>query len=395
MSSNRSSATTRRLADQVLELPDLEGLSHLLTQELPRTLGLSGATLLLWDRKLNSFQAVASGETRIKNIELGQEGVATPEARYLISEGELIETAGGSGEGALLPLMARSGLVGMLVLGGRKDPRRRGLLTASELKMLSVVSARAALALENHLYQRELIATERMAALGTMASMLAHDFRGPMTVIRGYAECLLDAGVSDGEVKSRAELIVQMVDRLERMTAETLDFARGGGRLARRPVVFPDLLEEWGAELAQELPGLEVVRDLRIPPNTHGFIDADKLRRVIANIAANANDAMGGRGRLHMIAHVVEEPGAQNESLRLVLVLRDEGPGVHPDVRERLFEPFVTRGKRGGTGLGLAIARRFIEDHGGTLELLSSGPGAAFQISVPLAALPVAAATAG
>jgi signal transduction histidine kinase len=396
MSSKPHSATTRRLADQVLELPDLEGLSQLLTQELPRSLGLSGATLLLWDRKLNSFQAVVAGETRMKSIELGQEGVAAPEARYLISEGELIETAGGSGEGALLPLMARSGLVGMLVLGGRKDPRRRGLLTASELKMLTVVSARAALALENHLYQRELIATERMAALGTMASMLAHDFRGPMTVIRGYAECLLDAGVSDGEVKSRAELIVQMVDRLERMTAETLDFARGGGRLARRPVVFPDLLEEWGTELAQELPGLDVVRELRIPPNTHGFLDADKLRRAIANIAANAYDAMGGGGRLHMIAHVVEEPRPNGESgLRLVLVLRDEGPGVHPDVRERLFEPFVTRGKRGGTGLGLAIARRFIEDHGGTLELLSAGPGAAFQISMPLAALPVAVASAG
>jgi signal transduction histidine kinase len=388
----RHSATTRRLADQVLELPDLEGLSHLLTQELPRTLGLAGATLLLWDRKLNSFQAVVAGETRIQSLELGQEDAAAPEARYLISEGELIETAGGSGDGALLPLMARSGLVGMLVLGGRKDPRRRNLLTPSELKMLSVVSARAALALENHLYQRELIATERMAALGTMASMLAHDFRGPMTVIRGYAECLLEADVSDGEVKSRAELIVQMVDRLERMTAETLDFARGGGRLARRPVVFPDLLEEWGTELSQELPGLEVVRQLSIPPNTHGFLDADKLHRAIVNIAANAHDAMGGRGRLHMIAHVVEEPrpGQEGESLRLVLVLRDEGPGVHPDLRERLFEPFVTRGKRGGTGLGLAIARRFIEDHGGSLELVSEGAGAAFQISVPLAVLPAA-----
>jgi signal transduction histidine kinase len=384
-----SSARTRvlkRLAEEVLEQPDLDGLSQLLTQELPRCLGLSGATLLLWDRKLNSFEALAVGETRIKAIQPGGEAVAAPEARYLISEGALIETAGGTGEGALLPLMARSGLVGMLVLGGQKGRPRKTPFAQDELRVLSALAARAALALENHLYQRELIASERMAALGTMASMLAHDFRGPMTVIRGYAECLLEAGVSDGEVRSRAELIMQMVDRLERMTAETLDFARGGGRLARRPVVLPDLLEEWAPELEMELPGLEIVRELSIAPNTRGSIDADKMRRAITNIAANAREAMGGKGRLHMIADVAEEPrpGQQENSLRLRLVLRDEGPGVHAEIRERIFDPFVTRGKSGGTGLGLAITRRFIEDHGGTIELLPEGPGAAFRISLPL-----------
>jgi signal transduction histidine kinase len=284
------------------------------------------------------------------------------------------------------------------VLGGRRGLRRRRVLSKPELKLLSALATRAAMALENQLYQRELIASERMAALGHMASMLAHDFRGPMTVIRGYAECLMDAGVSDGEVRSRAELIMQMVDRLERMTAETLDFARGGGRLARRGVVFPDLLEEWATELASELPGLEIVRDLRIPPNTPGSLDADKLRRAITNIAANAHDAMSGAGRLHMTAYLAEDSrgGSNNNSdddgQTLVLILRDEGPGVHPEVRERLFEPFVTRGKRGGTGLGLAISRRFIEDHGGSLELLPTGPGASFRLSLPLHARPLPAA---
>ena len=393
-----STARTRilkRLAEEVLELPDLDGLSQLLTQQLPQCLGLSGATLLLWDRKLNSFEALAVGETRIKSIQPGGEAVAAPEARYLISEGALIETAGGSGEGALLPLMARSGLVGMLVLGGQKGRARKNPFAQDDLKVLCALSSRAALALENHLYQRELISTERMAALGTMASMLAHDFRGPMTVIRGYAECLLEQGLSDGEVRSRGELIMQMVDRLERMTAETLDFARGGGRLARRTVMLPDLLEEWANGLEHELPGLLVARDLRIPPNTPGSIDADKVRRAITNVASNAREAMGGHGRLYMSAEVVEEPrpGRQDNGLRLMLMLRDEGPGVHPEIRERLFDPFVTRGKSGGTGLGLAIARRFIEDHGGTIELLQEGPGATFRISMPLGvATPVIAA---
>jgi len=67
-------------------------------------------------------------------------------------------------------------------------------------------------------------------------------------------------------------------------------------------------------------------------------------------------------------------------------VLADEGPGVPAEIRDRVFDPFVTAGKKGGTGLGLAVARRFVEDHGGTLELLpaSQGPGARFRIVLPL-----------
>lgn len=369
--------------DQVLEIPDLEGLSRFLSRELPKALGTDGVTLLVWDRKLDTFEAMTPGETRIRTVRPGGDSVPAPATRHLISDGELIETAGGSGDGALLPLLARSGLVGMLVLASRKG-RRKQPYDRTELRLLSGLAARTALALENHLYHRERIASERMAALGTMAGMLAHDFRGPMTVIRGYAECLLEAGVSDGEVRSRAELIIQMVDRMERMTGETLDFARFGARLARRAVVLPDLLEDWAAELSTELAGLEIVRDFHVPPQTHGLLDVDKLRRTVWNIAANARDAMGGSGRLHMSAHLHEEsrPGTDDVTV-LALLLRDEGPGIPAEIRDRVFEPFVTK-KRGGTGLGLAISRRFVEDHGGTLELLPEGPGAVFRISLPL-----------
>jgi signal transduction histidine kinase len=106
-------------------------------------------------------------------------------------------------------------------------------------------------------------------------------------------------------------------------------------------------------------------------------MDVDKLRRAIGNIAANARDAMGGFGRLHLEADM--------EDGRLVLLVRDEGPGVPEAIRDRVFEPFVTQGKKGGTGLGLAVTRRFVEDHGGTVELLPQGPGARFRIVLPLA----------
>jgi signal transduction histidine kinase len=94
---------------------------------------------------------------------------------------------------------------------------------------------------------------------------------------------------------------------------------------------------------------------------------------------------MGGKGGFHVEARLREG--------RLVLTLADDGPGVPPEIAERLFDPFVTRGKKNGTGLGLAVARRFVEDHGGTIELLREGPGARFRITLPLQSAPASAVT--
>ena len=377
------SAALRRLADRALEVPDLEALARLLTRELPLALDVEDATLLLWDRKLDSFEVLSSGGKTGGTLKAGQV-VDAPEARFLLADGVLLETPSRQGEGVLVPLLARSGLVGMLVLGARRGRRRRPL-RAVESRELSSLAARAALALENHLYQREVIDSERMAALGTMAGMLAHDFRGPMTVIRGYAETMADDPAVPADFRDRARLITRMVDRLERMTTETLDFARGGRRLARRSLELRALLEELAAGVQAELPTLEVIRDFQVPPDAVAALDVDKLRRVLGNIAANARDAMGGQGRLHLAAELASPSGGDG-GRRLVLTVADEGPGVPPEIRDRLFEPFVTRGKKSGTGLGLAVARRFVEDHGGTLELLPEGPGARFRIAMPLGA---------
>ncbi len=233
--------------------------------------------------------------------------------------------------------------------------------------------------LENHLYLKELVATERVAALGTMAGMLAHDFRTPMTVIRGYAEILRDEATTDA-ARERAQIIIGMVDRLDRMTRETLDFARAGGQLARRPVDVAFLVEEIFGSLERELPGLTVLRRVDLPAELTAALDTDKLRRAVFNIAANARDAMKGTGRLYAEAAIEGDrrtgPARRetDEPLWLVLTLADEGPGVPPAIRDTVFDPFVTEGKKGGTGLGLAVTRRFVEDQGGTVELLPRAP---------------------
>jgi signal transduction histidine kinase len=371
----------RRLADRVLETPDLDALARLLTQDLPRALRLPAATLMVWDRKLERFQTVTPGETHVHPVSGGTpDGTASP-PRWLIAEGLLLETPGADADGALLPLRARTGLVGTLVLSLRSR-RRREPFQPSEAKLLWLLACRSAFAVENHLYLAEIVASERMAALGTMAGMLAHDFRGPMTVIRGYAELLAEGPVPPDDVRHRAGLIVQMVDRLERMTSETLDFARGAGRLARRSLGIAALLDDVARGLERELPGLKVEVDVRLPVDAQAELDADKVRRAVGNIAANAHDAMGGRGVLHLRARLAPPENGTDD--RLVIELEDEGPGVSADIRDRLFDPFVTRGKKGGTGLGLAVSKRFVEEHGGTIELLGEGRGARFRLTLPL-----------
>jgi signal transduction histidine kinase len=389
VSRTSGSSALGRLVDRALEASGAEDLARILTRELPAVLGVEGATLLLWNRKLDSFEALTGGETQIGPVRPGGP-VPAPDAGFLLSDGEILETRPG-GEGVLVPLMARSGLVGTLVLGPRARRRTRTPLRPAEARLLSTLATRSALVLENHLYLKELVATERVAALGTMAGMLAHDFRTPMTVIRGYAELLRDEAASE-VVRERAQTIVGMVDRLDRMTRETLDFARAGGQLTRRPVDVALLVDEILGSLERELPGLAVLRRVDVPAEMTAALDSDKLRRAVFNIAANARDAMKGAGRFHAEAAVEDLPTGPLPTVTrwLVLTLADEGPGVPASIRETVFEPFVTEGKKSGTGLGLAVTRRFVEDQGGSVELLPRAAGdprgASFRIRLPLPA---------
>jgi signal transduction histidine kinase len=384
---SRRRATLATLAERVLEAPDHAGLARLLTADLREALSAERATLLLWDRRLESFESLSLDEAgRLRRTRPREESAAGPRTRFLLSEGQLVETSPDAANEMLVPLLARSGLAGMLVLG--PVPRRRRPVTDGEARLVSTIAARAALAFENLAYQKELIESERLAALGTMAGMMVHDFRGPMTLIRGWAETLVEGDIEPAEVATRAKAIVDAVDRLERMTGETLDFARGAERLVMRQVPLGILVAELAAGIELDLPGLTVERDVELPGGRRGPVDVDKLRRAVSNIAANARDAMGGAGRILLRARVETLAGADGPREHLVLVLADDGPGVAPAIRERVFEPFVTHGKKRGTGLGLAVARRFVEDHGGRLELVASDPaqerGARFRIELPL-----------
>jgi len=220
---------------------------------------------------------------------------------------------------------------------------------------------------------------DRLAMVGRMAGTVIHDIRNPLTTIRGYTPLLANKHLSDEEREEFQGYMVEAADRINEMIGDLLDFARGQERrLALNPERLGDFVRHLEPLLKQEFQNTEVELVLEVRRNPLVRLDHRTLERVVLNLATNARDAMGGKGRF-----TVE---ADREGAWAVLRTHDTGPGIPTEIRETLFAPFVTYGKEHGTGLGLAICKQFVEAHGGTISVKSeSGDGATFEVRLPVA----------
>ncbi|HEX8908331.1 MAG TPA: HAMP domain-containing sensor histidine kinase, partial [Anaeromyxobacteraceae bacterium] len=235
---------------------------------------------------------------------------------------------------------------------------------------LAVVAARWSRAVR---LQREVAArAARGDAMSHMAAAVAHEIRNPLGIIQGSVELVrerADSGLAARD-QERLQDVLGEVARLRRLTEDFLDLS------ADRPLQVSLVdLGEVAAEAARGNAALHPELEVRLALASAPPVRADpgRLRQVLANLLANAAQA-GARG-------VEIEGEATGDQVRLRV--RDDGPGITPDLRSTLFEPFAT-GRAGGTGLGLAVSRRIVERHGGTLSLASpDGPGATFEIRLP------------
>jgi len=239
--------------------------------------------------------------------------------------------------------------------------------------ILGVVLYRFAAREERH--QLEMARRERLAHLGEMGAMLAHEIRNPLAGIKGYAQVI---GKKPQEARNAgfAERIVTEVLRLENLVNELLAYA-GTGSYPMAPIDPCELIAHTVALIRSEAEeqhveiGSTCREGVRVPGNR------DRLGQVLLNLAKNALQAMPDGGSLHMAATAADKS--------VMLTVGDTGHGIPPEHMARIFEPFFTTKAR-GTGLGLALCRKVIEEHGGTIGVTSE-PGKGTLVTITLAGI--------
>ena len=227
--------------------------------------------------------------------------------------------------------------------------------------------------------QEEARRAERLAALGQLSAGLAHEIRNPLGVIKGSAELLTQKLTSaDPLAQELAGYIYTEVNRVSALVGRFLDFARPS-QLDLQPVELGGLLERCIKTVADQgaCAQVKIERDFT-PGLPQVMLDQDLCDQVFTNLLMNACEAMGAQGG----ELKVRLRRADQETV--AVEVEDSGPGVAPEMKEQIFNPFVTT-KKSGVGLGLAIVSKIVDAHGGTVKLVSPpNHGACFRVTFPV-----------
>ncbi|MEX2217522.1 MAG: ATP-binding protein [Phycisphaerales bacterium] len=251
---------------------------------------------------------------------------------------------------------------------------------------------------KNHLLEaarRNLADADRLASFGVMSAGIAHELNTPLAVVKGLAE-KLNADPARRLQPVEAALMLRVVRRLERLGESLLDLARVRPP-ETRPTLVRALVEEAGTLVRLDRGAASIELANAVPEDLSLECDADRMIQVLVNLLRNSVDAIRsarpGPGRVEVAAEVSTKDGREWVSITVA----DDGPGIDPEVLSRLFEPFVSRRLDAqGTGLGLAVSEGIIREHGGVLVARNraDGPGAVFEVLMPVRAVPYAAAGA-
>jgi signal transduction histidine kinase len=289
----------------------------------------------------------------------------------------------GSEAGAVVaaPLVVQRGPAGALVIETAPGIEP----TDDDLELLALFSSQAAVAVRNT-HELERLRSGALAALGRMATEVAHELKNPLAGLRLYARHLEarlgKSGDADGA--GLAQKITSTVDHLATVVQEITAFGRPP-ELHRVPTALHALLDECltFAQARCETPGIEVVRayDAACP---EAMLDARELRKAFLNLVLNGLEALGAGGRLTV------STGYSAETRTVTVVVEDTGVGMSDETLSRMFDLFFTT-KPHGTGLGMALARSVIDLHAGELAITSTvGKGTRVSVRLPVEAAPAA-----
>jgi len=241
-------------------------------------------------------------------------------------------------------------------------------------------------------FQREAAQRERLSSLGRLSTVIAHEVRNPLMIIRASLSSLRGDRVSARDIREAVADIDEETQRINRIVGEVLDFAKpirfDFAEASINDVCRASVAAAWAGDAPDNVR-------LELEPSIPPFVtDAERLRTVLVNILVNARHAVqavaaeGPRGG----AVVLDDPGVvlrtERHESRVVISITDRGVGISPDDLTHVFDPYYTT-RRSGTGLGLPIAKNIVEGLGGTISV-TSRPAAGTDVRIDL---PVRAGT--
>lgn len=254
--------------------------------------------------------------------------------------------------------------------------KKGGVFGKEDEQFIDALSSHASVAIENARLAQEMVSNERLSAVGRMASTIIHDIKNPMGTLRVYAQVMKKKSGNEEAAKLADEMIHQ-VDRFVNMTQEILDFTKGVSSMNVAELEFSEVMENVLGFIEKDLNknNVQLVRETKFKGVVK--LDQDKVVRVFYNIASNARDAMPQGGTLTV------RTDSSDGFVKVEFV--DSGSGMPEEVKKKIFEPFMTYGKKHGTGLGMAIVKKVIDDHKGKIEIDSEmGKGTTIRMLFPL-----------
>jgi signal transduction histidine kinase len=223
--------------------------------------------------------------------------------------------------------------------------------------------------------REDLIRQERISTIGRLSGSIVHDLRNPLAAIYGGAEMMVDADLPPSHMKRLAGNIYRASRRIQELLQDLLNVSRGRSgapELCRLREVACAACDS----LASVADSQGVSISVDIPPEIEVPLERSRMERAFVNLIGNALEAMPEGGRVHISASIDGDSA--------LITVEDTGPGIAPEIRPNLFQPFVTAGKRNGLGLGLALTRQTVIEHGGDMWVESEpGRGARFVFRLP------------
>lgn len=225
--------------------------------------------------------------------------------------------------------------------------------------------------------QKQMVANERLATIGRMATTISHDLRHPLTAILAYAEFLSETELSEHQRRDFFQEIRIAVNRMTDELNSLLGFSKQGERLHPVHARLEEVVER-AMQTVRVLPEFESIRmEYSANGDCSGYFDASKIERAVVNLLFNACEAVSPESGEVQVA--TQAAGDYFE-----IRVKDNGPGIPAPILDSLFQPFASYGKEKGIGLGLTVVQKIATDHGGEARVEQTGPdGSVFLMTIP------------